>query len=165
MVHESFLVSRAMMTCLDQDPHALAVAEQGLRDAESTYGRCLDARFVQQAVRDIIQGGMADLPQQDFIYSLGLYDYLPTAPAHQLTQILAHQLRPGGRLIIGNYLIGHDIQPALELIMDWFLIERSPEDIAALAADLGPGFQAEVQPDSTGSIGFLIVNRSAATTA
>ena len=146
-----------MMTCLDQDPHALAVAEQGLRDAESTYGRCLDARFVQQAVRDIIQGGMADLPQQDFIYSLGLYDYLPTAPAHQLTQILA--------LIIGNYLIGHDIQPALELIMDWFLIERSPEDIAALAADLGPGFQAEVQPDSTGSIGFLIVNRSAATTA
>lgn len=165
MVHESFLVARAKMTCLDQDPRALKVAEEGLRAVEATYGRRLNARFVRQSVREVIRGGVADLPLQDFVYSLGLYDYLPTAPARLLTGVLASQLRPGGRLVVGNYLIDHDTQAPLELIMDWYLIGRSPDQILALAAELGPEFRAEVQTDATGSIGYLIVNRASVTAA
>lgn len=165
IVHESWLLHRAKMTCLDQDPRALKTAEEGLRAAQEKYGRTLDATFIRQSVREVIRGGAASLPKQDFVYSLGLYDYLPRAPAKLLTNVLADQLQPGGRLIIGNYLDDHDTQPVLELVMDWFLIGRSPEQILGLAADLDRSFSAQVQIDSTGSIGFLMVDRASVTPA
>ena len=165
MVHESWLIHRAKMTCVDQDPRALQAAEEGLRAAEDRHGRMLDATFIRQSVREVIRGSTAGLPEQDFVYSLGLYDYLPRAPARLLTKVLAGQLRPGGRLIIGNYLHDHDTQPILELVMDWFLIGRSPEEILDLAVELDPEFKARVQIDSTGSIGFLMVDRASVTSA
>lgn len=165
MVHESWLIHRANMTCVDQDPRALAAAEEGLREAETKHGRTLDAIFLRQSVREVIRGGLGDLPKQDFVYSLGLYDYLPKVPAQLLTTVLARQLRPGGRLIVGNYLVGHDTQPVLELVMDWFLIGRSPEQIEDLVSDLGRDYSARVQIDSTGSIGFLVVDFASVTSA
>lgn len=73
-------------------------------------------------------------------------------PERPLTHTLAHQLRPGGRLIVGDDLIGHDIQPALSLTMDWFPIERSLEDISALAAAPRPASQADAQTFRSDSI-------------
>lgn len=165
LVHESWLLHRAKMTCLDQDPRALQAAKDGLAEAQAKYGRKLDATFIRQSVREVIRGGAASLPEQDFVYSLGLYDYLPRAPAKLLTTVLAGQLGPGGRLIIGNYLDDHDTQPILELVMDWFLIGRSPDQILGLADDLNREFSARVQIDSTGSIGFLMVDRASVTSA
>jgi hypothetical protein len=155
LVRESFLVRTAEVLCVDQDPEALADAEQGLHTTSATTGRTLPVRFEARSVRDILKGNWTP-PPRDFIYSLGLYDYLDTPVARSLTEVLAGALEPGGRLIVGNYLPGCDARPMLELLMDWHLRYRSLAELARLGTGLG---EVETVVDSTGTMGFLVVTR------
>lgn len=156
LLHESFLSRTADITVLDQDPIALEDAEAGYEVAAATYGRRAPIRFVQASIRDLLRGEVA-VPEQDFVYSLGLYDYLDDRAATALTRRLHSLLAPGGQLVVGNYLHGTDSQPLIETLMDWHLTYRSPEAIAALATGLEG--EVRVEEDCTGTIGFLVLTR------
>jgi len=156
LLAESFLVDRAQIRCVDQDPRALAAARAGYDAAAQTFGRRAPITFVHQDIRALIRG-QGEHPPQDFVYSLGLYDYLDERAARRLTASLFGLLRPGGRLIVGNYNPSNDAQPLLELIMDWPLIHRSAAEVAALADGLDG--EAAVVPDSTGTMNFLRIDR------
>jgi extracellular factor (EF) 3-hydroxypalmitic acid methyl ester biosynthesis protein len=69
------------------------------------------------------------LAQCDLIYSAGLYDYLDDKVAKKLSATLFDALKPGGRLVLTNFLKDtHDIGWG-EAMMDWFLIYRDQADI------------------------------------
>jgi SAM-dependent methyltransferase len=99
-------------------------------------------RVVNQGVRELAGGPDGSvLAQQlgrfDLIYSAGLYDYLPDALARRLTRRLLAMLRPGGRLLIGNFVPGSSGRGYMELFMDWALVLRTEAQMRALAEAAG----------------------------
>jgi SAM-dependent methyltransferase len=159
LVGESYLVDRVSFRCVDQDPTALSAAERGFEVACAEHQRRCRATFAQDSVRSLMKSGAAAHGKQDFIYSLGLYDYLPAQAASRLTQVLYDALAPGGRLVLANYMPSSDARPIIELVSDWWLIYRDREEMLALGKDLPSDASCRVEADVTGSIWLLFVDK------
>ena len=77
----------------------------------------------------------------DLVYSAGLYDYIPTFSrnprrgAVALTNRLFDLVKPGGKLIVGNFSTNNpkNIRFAMEYFYDWNLIYRSRKQIIQFA--------------------------------
>ena len=115
---------------LDQDPLSCAEVMSCHGDQRVTV--------VNQGVRELASGPLAQtLGDFDLIYSAGLYDYLPDTLAKRLTRRLLQMLRPGGRLLIANFVPGGTGRGYMELFMDWTLILRNEAAMQALATAAG----------------------------
>jgi len=126
---DSFAVknkSIGKFVAIDQDEEALAVATETIKD----FGETIQASFV-----DIIRNKVT-LPKFDYIYSLGLYDYLSDKIAKRLTSKLFQLLNPGGRLLIANYLPNSNSLGYMEAVMDWWLIYRNNEQMLELTEQI-----------------------------
>lgn len=100
--------------------------------------------------------GVVLRPSYDLIYSAGLYDYLPdSAPRHlgaaDLTRVLFNLLRPGGLLVIGNYLRPDTHRPhrlhhraMMEIYSRWSLHYRDQDDLQNLTTSLPPRHSLEL---------------------
>ena len=115
--------ARANVTAFDQDEESLAV----VRDDYGRYG----VQAIAASVRHLIAGRQA-LPASDLSYTAGLYDYLPEAAATRLTTLMFDALRPGGTLLIANFLPGIADVGYMESLMDWQLIYRDDADMRRL---------------------------------
>jgi SAM-dependent methyltransferase len=135
---------------LDQDAQSLAVVAR-----EQPTVRTVCAR-----VSALVSGALA-FDQLDLIYSTGLYDYLSARAAGRLTQRLFSCLRPGGRLVIANFLPGLPETPYMELFMDWWLIYRDDVDLLQLAGAVPAAelADARVFHEPHGRIAFLELTR------
>lgn len=107
---------QVQVTALDADAESLAVVTEAYAD--------LGAVAQHGSVRQILNGKLV-LPQADLIYSAGLYDYLVTPIAECLTRRLFAAVRPGGRLLLANFLPDIPEVGYMESFMDWHLIYRS----------------------------------------
>ena len=119
---------------LDQDPRSLAEVRRSLGTAP--------LETVEAPVRSLLKREQ-DLGQFDLIYSLGLYDYLESRTAARLTERMFKMLKPGGRLIVANFL-PISMRAYMEAFMGWWLIYRSLDQVA--------DFASEIDPDSIGSM-------------
>jgi SAM-dependent methyltransferase len=108
---------------LDQDQASLAVikCEQETNGVEAIHG----------SVKSILKGETV-FEDLDFVYSTGLYDYLPQPVAIDLSAKLFGMLKPGGKLLVANFL--HDVPNVgyMESFMGWPLIYRSDEELAGV---------------------------------
>lgn len=121
---------RGEVVALDQDP--LSCQELARVHPASPV------RVVCRGVRDLLNGPLADeLGHFDLIYSAGLFDYLPDTLARRLTTRLLHMLRPGGRLLIANFVPGGSGRGYMELFMDWTLVLRNEAAMRELASASG----------------------------
>ena len=136
----------------DQDEASLAVVA---RD----YAH-LGVRTVPGSVRHIL-AGKTNLGQYDFVYAAGLFDYLAAPVAAALTRRMFEMTRPGGLMLIPNFLTGIEDSGYMEAIMDWHLIYRNHADMRALAAALPAGDVADCRifDDSEGAITYLMVSK------
>ena len=116
---------------LDQDPLSCAEVQQSQRSPR--------VRAVCQGVRELLADSTQPLGRFDLIYSAGLYDYLSDGLARRLTARLGAMLRPGGRLVMANFVPGGSGRGYMELFMDWTLVLRSPAELEALARQAGAG--------------------------
>ncbi len=116
--------------------------------------------------------------EYDLVYASGLFDYIESCPRdNQGPSVLAKQLfqlvRPGGSLIIGNYLAVSDDNPhkkhhrtMMELYSKWDLIYRSPGEIREFMQDVPPDAYSMRLTDEylssslKGAIGFLFVSKN-----
>jgi len=105
------------LIALDQDQESLRTL------ADAHRGRKVDPRHV--SVRQLLSGKFTE-SNFDLIYAAGLYDYLEDRVAERLTRVLFEKLRPGGKLLIANFLDTVPDAGYMETFMDWFLILRSP---------------------------------------
>jgi SAM-dependent methyltransferase len=118
------------VVALDQDP--LSCAEVARAQASAPV------RVVNEGVRELMGGPLAEqLGRFDLIYSAGLYDYLPDALVRRLTARLLQMLRPGGRLLIANFVPGGSGRGYMELFMDWTLVLRNEAAMRTLAQAAG----------------------------
>jgi SAM-dependent methyltransferase len=135
----------------DQDAESLAQIE---RNAVTKK-----VRAVEGSVRRLIVGKHA-LGEFDLVYAAGLYDYLDQRAAKRLTDVLFQSLKPGGTLLIANFLTGIYDVGYMESFMGWNLTFRTPTEITALA----DGFANDASfvryfEDTERNIGFLLARK------
>jgi extracellular factor (EF) 3-hydroxypalmitic acid methyl ester biosynthesis protein len=114
---------------VDQD--ALSCAEI----ARANPGRRV--RTLQLGVADLLRRKGLELGSFNLIYSAGLFDYLSDSLARRLTKYLLRQLRPGGRLLIANFVPETKGRGYMELFMDWHLVYRGEQQMLDLTQEAG----------------------------
>lgn len=72
------------------------------------------------------------LPPQDLMYSIGLIDYFNDKFVIILLNYIYEQLKPGGRVILGNFHVDNPNKALMDHILEWELIHRSEEDMHRL---------------------------------
>lgn len=178
---------------LDHDPMSIAYTFRTLGNEGIRHIQC-NAYDLIKGIRSLkqLRGGTGldsfEAPfvlsgeKYDMIYSTGLYDYIKYFPLNKsrgvsgLTATLFDFLKPGGRLFIGNFLrpgnenlhiIPHRFM--MEAYSEWFLLYRTPDEIAGFAemiklnAEKLELLDADlVHPISERStIGFLVLTKAA----
>ncbi len=73
-----------------------------------------------------------DLKDQDLIYSIGLTDYFNDKFVIKLLNYIHATLRPGGKVILGNFHPRNPDKAVMDHILDWRLIHRSEADMDRL---------------------------------
>lgn len=111
---------------LDQDSESMATVARDFAHPR--------LRVLIERVKTLVFGKL-DIGEFDFIYSAGLYDYLPDATAALLTSRLCAMLKPGGRLLAANFLPGCFGRGYLSAFMDWHLKYRSAQELRSLFPD------------------------------
>lgn len=143
----------AEYVAFDQDEASLSVVS---RD----YAH-LGVRTVHGSVRQIL-AGKTNFSQYDFVYAAGLFDYLSAPVAEALARRMFDMTRPGGSLLIPNFLPTVPDRGYMEAFMDWHLIYRDHDDMRTLAAAL-PGSEvaaSEIFDDADDAITFLLVTKA-----
>jgi hypothetical protein len=76
------------------------------------------------------------LGQFDLVYTTGLFDYLNQSTGQHLVTTLFRMLRPGGKLVVANFLPGIRDVGFMETYMDWNLIYRNRQSMVDLTAQI-----------------------------
>ena len=84
------------------------------------------------SVRKLLAGGESSLGKFDLIYSAGLFDYLTDPVAEKLVSAMAAMLKPGGKLLVGNFAPSSCGRGYMELFLDWKLIYRNAAQLRRL---------------------------------
>lgn len=135
----------AEFTCLDQDEESLKHAQRQLHSAERFARSGFKFKFNNMAIRNVIAAGC---PEQDYdlIYSAGLFDYFTEPVAQMAAQKMLASVKPGGRVVIGNFSKDNPCVPFMELVLDWHLIYRSEEDLLRIFKGMGSKVWVEKEP-------------------
>jgi cyclopropane fatty-acyl-phospholipid synthase-like methyltransferase len=98
----------------------------------------------------------------DLVYSTGLFDYLNQRTGRRLTASMFQMLRPGGTLLIANFLPGVRDIGYMEAFMDWNLIYRSRHDMIDLTSDIPETEVKDIQlvSEECKNIIFLALTRN-----
>lgn len=80
--------------------------------------------------------GRRELPvlDQDLVYSIGLIDYFPDRFVIALMNLAHRMLRPGGRLILGNFHPKNRSKALMDHVLVWPLVHRDEADLHRLYA-------------------------------
>jgi extracellular factor (EF) 3-hydroxypalmitic acid methyl ester biosynthesis protein len=147
-------------TLLDQDTVALREAFQNIQRLEKQLALKIKVKFIRDSVRTMILSG--NLARKwgrfDFIYSMGLFDYLTPPVARAVLEKIYSLLEPGGRLLIGNYHVNNPSKWFMEYWLDWVLYYRTEQDFFDLLNNTDAE-DAEVFFEDTNSQMFLTARK------
>ena len=127
---------------LDQDKQALLSTQNQLRKLCRKYSLTFPFQFINKAIKNIIVNG-TEYKNYDLIYSAGLFDYLTDPVAVMTAKKMFESLRPGGKMIIGNFNVDNPNQVGMDYALDWKLIYRSEKDLLKLFSDIGSKLDVE----------------------
>ena len=135
----------AHFTCLDADEESLKHGQRQLLTAQKKLKTQYQFKFKNMAIRNVIARG---LPEQDYdlIYSAGLFDYFTDQVARAAAKQFITSVKPGGKVIIGNYSKDNLSASFMEMVLDWKLIYRSEEDLLRIFQGLGSKIWVEKEP-------------------
>ncbi len=108
-------------TLIDFDVQALATAAE----KSDSLGCGGNFRLINSSLLDLAIGlPVADLPKQDFVYSIGLPDYLDDRLLMKLLNYMHGLLKPGGRAIISSFHSDNPFKAFMDYIVDWRVTHR-----------------------------------------
>ena len=143
----------ARFLALDQDEASLALVAS---EHEHSGVECLR----ESAIR--LLSHHFDIGVFDLIYSAGLYDYLSDEFSTRLLHGLVRRLAKGGKLLVANMLPGIPACGYMEAVMDWWLIYRTPEQMAEMGKQVAAmrDVQWRVFTDDLKHIVYLEIRRN-----
>lgn len=83
------------------------------------------------SVRQLLSGKIK-FSGLSLVYAAGLFDYLVDKLAQRLIEVMFSFLKPGGRMLVANFLPNLPDVGYMESYMDWFLIFRSSKELLEL---------------------------------
>jgi len=116
-------------TLVDFDVEALqACSVESARHEVDHLVALVDANLIHVAV-----GRRAlELAPQDLVYSIGLVDYFADDLAVKLLDAIHAMLRPGGRVVLGNFHPRNPTRAFMDHVLDWPLVHRDEAAMHAL---------------------------------
>jgi SAM-dependent methyltransferase len=140
------------ITGLDQDAAALETARALIS------GLPFHAR--RASVRRILTGAVP-LGTHHFVYAAGLFDYLEQSVATMLVRHLAAAVKPGGSVLIANFLRGVGNAGYMSAMMDWNLVYRTEGEFENLFESLDRSKLPEVRffSDPVGYVRYGLARR------
>jgi extracellular factor (EF) 3-hydroxypalmitic acid methyl ester biosynthesis protein len=125
---------KIQITLFDQDLKALQYAQHKLREVMLSKNIVnIEIHYLHLAIKNLIVNGMPDENMYDFIYSAGLFDYFSDNVANACMKQLFKVLKPSGKLLIGNFDVSNPTKGIMEIVLDWYLIYRTRDDLLRLA--------------------------------
>jgi extracellular factor (EF) 3-hydroxypalmitic acid methyl ester biosynthesis protein len=158
------LANHASFQLLDFNEEALEFAGGKIDAVKKKRSLRTPVRLVKNSVQNLLRGHPHSAMEKagfDLIYCSGLYDYLTDRVCQALNNHLYSWLRPGGLLVIGNFGPDTPGQNLMEHLMDWFLIYRNQNEIAALAPEAAAKEDRRVRAEDAGANLFLEVRKPA----
>lgn len=148
--------SGAKFVCIDSDNDSLAYAQGRLGDA----GLRENIEFYKHNALRLFdyEMSMEDFGAQDIIYSVGLFDYLPSDFLVKMFRTLYRMLNPGGRFIPAF----KDAERYRPQYYHWFVdwdgfLQRKGEDFKKILSEAGiPSSAVTEVRDETGIIVFYV---------
>ncbi len=117
---------RMKATCIDIDLQALAfVGDKRDKVGLKRQIRLENANLVYLA----IGRQKLDIPPQDLVYSIGLIDYFSDEFVVNLLNYVHTILKPGGRVILGNFHPQNKGKALMDYVLEWKLIHRTEDDM------------------------------------
>ena len=116
-------------TLIDLDMQALDFVKSQCEERGLTqHVRLLNENLMYLAARE----SKIDLEPQDLIYSIGLIDYFGDQFVISLINFVYDYLRPGGRIILGNFHPRNPGKALMDYIIEWRLIHRDEKEMDQL---------------------------------
>jgi extracellular factor (EF) 3-hydroxypalmitic acid methyl ester biosynthesis protein len=139
---------------------ALDADATSLEEIKRSYGK-FGVETILARVGRLIDSRLS-LGQFDLIYSLGLFDYLQQRLGQRIVARLFDMLRPGGRVLVANFLPSVRDIGYMEAFMDWHLIYRTRQEMIDLIDELPQSKIKNVQlfAEENQNIIFVMVTRS-----
>ena len=140
------------ITLIDNDENALFAAKKKLE--KSSTGVHMNITYIKQSVFRLIQ--TPDLCKTwgkfDYIYSMGLFDYLDDKQSQELIKVLSSILKPEGIILVGNFHKIGICKWVLRYFMDWPLNYRDEKDMISM---IPPGYDCTVFYENANTQMFL----------
>lgn len=123
----------------EADLHTFLALDQDATCIEHLRSHVPAAKFrlLQSGVRTILSPPAEFRNAFHFTYAAGLFDYLSDRLAARLLASMLAITKPGGTVLIANFLPAAAGRGYMELVMDWWLIFRTEAQMLALT-DLCP---------------------------
>jgi extracellular factor (EF) 3-hydroxypalmitic acid methyl ester biosynthesis protein len=155
--------SGARVTCIDLDDDALAFAANRLSYTNISPVTSNQVKLRKyNAVRMFDhEMNMSEFGMQDIIYSVGLFDYLPTDFLVNLLGALYKMVKPGGKLIASFKDAGNYRHQVYHWMSDWDgFLQRNEEDFRNILfnANIPSASITETREDS-GIIVFYVITK------
>lgn len=144
--------SLGQLVAVDADPECLRVVA---RECDRRVVRVVEAGPLDLAA------GRVDLGAFDLVYTSGLLERIDDDVAGALTAALLRALRPGGRLLLSNFVDGFLAQEYMQAFMDWHVACRDERALLALVggASRAARSMARTWRDATGCVAWLELRR------
>lgn len=141
---------------LDNDPKAHSEAVGLIQTIEKQLKAKIDVEFIHGSIRTMLFSRSFNdkLVHFDFIYSMGLFDYLSDPVAKAVITRLHKMLKPGGELVVGNFHTSNPSRYYMNYWFDWVLNLRTEEEFLAISTDT-PSTSRSIIFEDTGSQMFL----------
>ena len=151
----------AQWTLIDQEEKALSMAYHDVLRAIQGRGGGCSAQCLYLSFEQLIRDPLAIRGEvQDFVYCVGMFDYLPKRRAQSLVQALYERVAPGGLLAIANASGPNHHFWQAELVLDWSLIYRDQAALRGLADPVATAAASvEVRVEESGAYDFLLVRK------
>lgn len=145
---------------LDQDKNALEEAESLVTKIENRFEAKIEVNYLNDSVRSMVSASSLDglWGKFDFIYSMGLFDYLTPPAAKVVLRQLLKILNKNGELVIGNFHISNPSRYYMEYWLDWNLYYRTEQEFLDLIKNEAI-VEKKVLFEDTGSQMFLHVKK------
>ena len=151
--------SGAKVVCIDSDDDALNYAQTRLANA----GLRENIEFYKYNALRLFdyEIGMEEFGKQDIIYSVGLFDYLPSDFLVKMFSTLYKMLNPGGRFIPAFKDAQRYRPQYTHWLVDWDgFLQRKEEDFKKILSDAGiPSSSITEERDKTGIIVFYPITK------
>lgn len=126
---ESDLCQHAEFFLWDFNDETVERTGRSLEECRKKFNRRTSIHVTKKSVHQVLKDGVraapgAKLPQYDYIYCAGLFDYLTDKTCKQIMAIFYEWLAPDGLLAITNVVDCKPFRNMLEFLLDWHLIYR-----------------------------------------